>query len=144
MLSKYIAENHSGTYRVCYHGAGYYYTTTFITDLVDDRRTNTVIADQADGKHRNLLRGAYLFEQVQVKCIVVVAEVDDRVRVVRVMVQSYPVEGRPAVGHTARYGVRSTPVYGRHWAGDIRVRNAWENDKVFCKLTEPVTQQNRR
>lgn len=109
-------------------GAGY---TTVITDLVDDRRTNTVLSDQADGEHRNLLRGAYLFEQVQVKCIVVVAEVDDRVRVVRVMVQSYPVEGRPAVGHAARYGVRSAPVYGRHRAGDIRVRNAWKNDKVF-------------
>lgn len=78
------------------------------------------------------------------KCIVVVSEVDDRVRVPRVVVQSYPVEGRPAVGHAAGYSVRSASVYGWHRAGDIRVRNAWgKKNKVFRKFTEPVTRQNR-
>lgn len=94
------------------------------TDFVDDRRADAVLPDQADREHGNLLRGAYLFEQVQVERVVVVAEVDHRVRVVRVVVQSYPVEGRPAVGHAAGHGVRGAFVNGRHGAGDVRVRNA--------------------
>jgi len=61
--------------------------------------------------------------------VVIITKINNSVRVINVVIQSYPVESSSTIGNTTGHGVGVAFIYRWHRASNICVRNACKNNK---------------